>query len=243
VQAALASAAAAGGGTVRFAPGVFFLTQPIIVAPGVAIEGAGAGLTALFFAEATNVTAPDAYFALNETLAGEQPRGTGAWAVRDLAVVITGFHFSVFKASNYTDGWALERVTLRANAFFAGNNAGTFTGSVPTSVQTVTHGRSANWTLEQPGCAVRVNAKNFRILQNDIWATYDAITSFSSNEKAPCNGASWPNSCHGATFGWVADNVVHHGGASHFMNQWRQVIYERNYNVGASVIAMVSARS
>lgn len=134
--------------------------------------------------------------------------------------------------------WALERVTMRANAFFAQNNAGTFGPAAPPGVQTVTHGRSANWTLQSPGNGVQLNARNFRIVNCDLWTTYNAITSFASNGKAGCNGKTWPNSCHGATFGWIADNAIHHGGASHFMNQWRQVIYERNVAVGASVTAM-----
>lgn len=230
VAAALAAAAAAGGGTVRFPRGTYFLTQPLIVPPGVAIEGAGAEDTVLYFAEATPETAPAAYFALDDAAAAAASGGVGAWAVRDLAVVITAFHYHVFSVSNFTDGFALERVTLRANAFFAGNNAGT------PGVQT--HGRWANWTLEQPGNAIQLNGRNFAILNNDIWSSYNAITSFDSNSKVGCAGTSWPNSCHGATFGHIADNIVHHGGASHFMNQWRQVIYERNVNVGASVIAM-----
>jgi hypothetical protein len=238
VAAALSAAAAAGGGTVRFGRGTFFLTQPLVVAPGVAVEGSGADFTVLVFAEATNETAPAAYFELDDAAARAAPHGTGAWAVRDLAVVITGFHYHVFSVSNFTDGFAMERVTLRANAFFAQNNAGTFGAAAPRGVQTVTHGRSANWTLEQPGNAIQLNAKNFRIVGCDIWATYNAISSFNTNGKASCVGATWPNSCHGATFGYIADNSVHHGGASHFMNQWRQVVYERNENVGASVIAM-----
>ena len=155
VADALAAARAAGGGTVRFPPGTYFLSQPLIVPPGVALRGAGADATALYFAEATNATAPAAYFALDDAAAGAAPGGVGAWAVSDLAVIITGFHWHVFEVSNFSDGFALERVTLRANAFFAGNKAGTF------GVQT--HGRYANWTLDAPGAGVMLNAKNFRI--------------------------------------------------------------------------------
>lgn len=234
VAAALATLGAAGGGTLAFGPGTFFLASPIILPPYTALVGAGAGSTVLQFAEYTPASAPPALIALNDTAAAALlPSGTAAWAVKDLSIVVTAFHYHVIAVSNFTDGWALERVTMRANAFFAGNNAGTV--GVPT------HGRFANWTLEQPGNGIQLNAKNFRILSCDLWTSYNAITSFASNGKAGCNGKSWPNSCHGATYGWIADNVIRHGGASHFMNQMRQIIYERNVAQGASVIAMGNA--
>ena len=236
--AALGAAAAAGGGTVRLARGTFFLTAPLVLAPGVALVGSGAEHSVLFFAEATPASAPAAYISLNETLAAAAPGGVGAWELRDFSIVVTAFHYHIVAASNFTDGFVMDGVTIRANAFFAGNNAGTFGEGAPPGVQTVTHGRSANWTLEQPGNCLQLNARNFAITRNDMYCTYNAITSFASNGKTPCAGTSWPNSCHGATFGYLGDNVVRHGGASHFMNQWRQVIYERNTNIGSSVIAM-----
>jgi hypothetical protein len=233
VADALATLSAAGGGTLAFGPGTFFLASPIILPPYTALVGAGAGATVLQFAEFTPANAPPALISLNDTAAAALPSGTASWAVKDLSIVVTAFHYHVIAVSNYTNGWALERVTMRANAFFAGNNAGTV--GVPT------HGRYANWTLEQPGNGIQLNAKNFRILECDLWTSYNAITSFASNGKAGCNGKTFPNSCHGATYGWIADNTIRHGGASHFMNQWRQCIYERNVAQGASVIAMGNA--
>ena len=227
VQAALAAAAAAGGGTLALGPGTFFLTQPLLFPPHTRLQGAGQGATAVYFAEATPATAPAAYLALNDSAAAEAPGGVAAWGVSDLTLYVTGFHYHVLAASNYTDGFHLERVTLRANAFFASNGPGS-----------TTHGRAANWTLEQAGNGLQVNARNWRVLNCDLHTTYNAITSFASNGKAGCNGKTWPNSCHGAEYGRVADNTIAHGGASHFMNQWRQMIYERNIMTGASVIAM-----
>ena len=225
--AALAAAGAAGGGTVALGPGTFFLAGPLVLPPWTRLVGAGRGATALYFAEATPATAPAAYVSLNESAAAAGPGGAAPWGLSDLTLFITGFHYHVVAASNFSDGFFMERVTMRANAFFAQNNPGT-----------ATHGRYANWSLEQPGNGLQVNAKNWRVLDCDLYTSYNAITSFASNGKAGCNGRSWPNSCHGATYGWVADNRIAHGGASHFLNQWRQVIYERNVAVGASVIAM-----
>ena len=108
VAAALAAARAAGGGTVAFAAGTFFLTAPLVVPPGVALAGAGANATVLVFSEATPASAPAAYISLDDEAAASTPSGTAAWAVRDLAVVITGFHYHVFAVSNFTDGVRLR---------------------------------------------------------------------------------------------------------------------------------------
>jgi hypothetical protein len=99
----------------------------------------------------------------------------------------------------------------RANAFFAQNNPGT-----------QTRGRWSNWTLEQPGNFLQVNGRNFHVTDCDLWSTYNVITSMASNAKTACNAKSWPNACHGASYGRIAGNLLYNGGASHFMNQWRQ---------------------
>ena len=147
VQAALAQAHAAGGGTVFFPPGTYFLSKPLVVPPNTILAGAGADRVALYFAECTNYTAPNAYFQLNDTLAASRPSGTASWGVRDFTLAITGFHYIVFLVSNYTSGFFMDRVVGRANAFFANNNAGSIgiPGTQPF------RGRWANWTLQQPG--------------------------------------------------------------------------------------------
>ena len=64
------------------------------------------------------------------------------------------------------------------------------------------------------------------------------IASQNWNEKVAPVCTHFPNTCRGSTYGYVADNILHNGGASHNMYQWRQVIFERNIASGASVIAM-----
>ena len=147
VEKALLQAHAAGGGTVFFPAGTYFLSRPLVIPPNTILAGAGADRSALYFAECTNETAPNAYFQLNDTLAALRPSGTASWGVRDFTLAITGFHYMVFLVSNFTDGFFMDRVVARANAFFASNNAGTI--GVPEARST--RGRWANWTLSQPG--------------------------------------------------------------------------------------------
>ena len=125
---------------------------------------------------------------------------------------MSGFHYTVIQVSNYTSGFAMERVTARVNAFFAAN--GPFTQ---------THSRWANFSLESPGSVVALNGNNFIITDCDLYGSYNVLQSMASNTKTGCVATSWPNSCHGATYGYIARNAIWNGGASHFMNQWRQV--------------------
>ena len=134
--------------------------------------------------------------------------GRSRWGLRDLTFFVTAFHYTVIEASNATvDGFEMDRVVARVDAFFAQNNAGT-----------QTHGRYANWTLEAPGALLLVTARNWRVVGCDLFSTYNGITSMATSTKAPCNANSWPNGCHGASYGRVADNVITAGGATHFMN-------------------------
>ena len=226
VQYALAQAQQAGGGTVYFPAGTYFLTQPLIIPPNTIIAGERNDVVGIYFAEATNITAPEAYFMLNDTAANLTI--TGSWGIRDITIFISGFHYHVIYVSNYTRGFFLDRVIARVNAFFAQNNP-----------FTQTHGRWSNYTLEQPGNLIQMHGTNWRITNCDLYSTFNVLTSFNVNGKIPCDpGNYFPNNCHGSSFGYVADNIVYNGGASHFMNQWMEIIYERNINTGASVIAM-----
>ena len=116
VAAALAAAAASGGGTVYFPRGQYFLTRAIIVPPSTVLAGERMDLVALYFAEATNTTAPPAYFS-----AAVAPNSTStvSWGVQDLTVYVSAFHHNIFDAGNTTDGFFLRRVRTRINAFFS----------------------------------------------------------------------------------------------------------------------------
>jgi hypothetical protein len=100
-------------------------TQPVLLPPRTRLVGAGTELTAIYFEEATPKTAPYAYFALapSNSTAPERRVASGvtatSWGVTDLTVFITAFHNIVFDAANITDGWWLQRVRVRANAWFA----------------------------------------------------------------------------------------------------------------------------
>ena len=242
IAAALQAAAAAGGGTVVLAAGQFFLTRALFIPPRTRVVGAGTDLTAIYFAEATVATAPYAYFSLLST--GDVGPGAGkgrqavgvtasSWGVSDLTVFITAYHNIVFDVSNKTDGFWLQRVRVRANAWFAQNGA-----------YVSTRGRSLNVSSwEQLGPVLQLNARNFFVEDCDLLGSYNVITS--QRLPAPgypnCDHSTWPNNCHAAAYGLITRNKIFNGGAGHVMNQWSHVIFEFNQQQGISLMAMGQA--
>ena len=46
-----------------------------------------------------------------------------------------------------------------------------------------------------------------------------------------------PHHCHGAAWGIIRNNRLFNGGASHFMTQWKQIVFENNVIQGISLLA------
>jgi hypothetical protein len=215
LNSALAAAFAAGGGTVLVPPGAVFVTGPILIPPGVMLAGAAANETSIFVAEATPITAPPAYFGLQEAAP------TGRWGLRDLTIYVSAFHNAVVQATNTTERLELRRVVIRANAFMGGNGVGTSTRN-----------RNITWSEESNGHAVDLRCRNFVILDCDIMGNAAAINSM-------CHGSTGGDpACHGASWGEIRGNALANGaGAAVFMNQWEQVIFADNIVTGTSLIA------
>lgn len=237
LQAAIAAASAAGGGTIQLSAGQFYLTRPIVLPPRTRLVGAGMELTGIYFAEDTPASAPYAYFSLAAGGPVESPRTSAgvtssSWAVTDLSVFITAFHNIVFDAGNTTNGFWLQRVRVRANAWLSQNGA-----FIPT------HNRFLNVTSwEQLGPVVELNAINFFIEDCDLYGSYNVIDSQRGSFAGKgCPHNTWPNNCHGAHYGVVARNKIYNGGAGHFMNQWNHVVFEHNVQRGVSLMAMGQA--
>ena len=194
LTAALDAAAAAGGGTVFFPRGQYFLTQPVRVPPSTVLAGALTEHVAIYFSEyASAAGAPAALFSLTVPQNGS---ATGSWGVRDVTVFVSGFHNVIFDANNVTDGFYLRRVRLRANAFFGANEE--FTS---------TRGRWQNYTWASNGAALLINGRNWEVTDCDLYSTTAVI----SSQRPSCLHKVWPGECHAASYGYVARNRLWNG--------------------------------
>lgn len=118
---ALDAARSAGGGTVLFPRGAYFLTQPIAVPPNTVLMGeGGAEAVAVWFAEWNVTSAPKApLFALDDAAAaassapaaqgvGVAGSGLASWGLSSFTLFLTAFHNEVIVVSNHTDGCVRE---------------------------------------------------------------------------------------------------------------------------------------
>lgn len=239
LDAALAAAAAAGGGTVALGPGRFFLTRPVVVPPNTVLTGAGANQTSVWFTE-WNATAhaPVNLILLNDTAAvaagagaapawGASPAGAGvaSWGLQDLTLYVTGAVNNVLYVSNRTDGFSLRGARFRVNPYAF--TWGPFASS---------RGRVINETMTSFGNMIDLHGVNHVITHNDLWGIGILINSC-SNIGNPPDANNWPNYRRGHEYSYIADNVLWDGQASHFMQLWRQVIFERNVVFGATEVA------
>jgi hypothetical protein len=242
LQRALAQAQAAGGGTVLLPRGSYFLTQPVALPPNTVIAGAGAEEVSLWFAEWNTTSAPKApLFSLNDTLAraamgapclGSSPPGTGvaSWGLANLTLYLTAFHNDVIVASNATDGFLLAGLRVRANPFAFVWGSGPAMGS---------RGRVANFTTAQVGQLIDLHSVNNRILGNDLFGVNIVMNSCYSDGCCGKDGWGGPGQGwrRGHAYSRIADNVIYNGQASHYMQLWRQVLFERNVIRGSTTTA------
>ena len=100
IAKALAAAGAAGGGTVYFPRGTYFVNSSygFDVPWGVKLEGEGKGLVSLIFSETYGVSShssdrsPGSPFSGATALFRGPTAGSGGWAISDLTVYMTAFH-------------------------------------------------------------------------------------------------------------------------------------------------------
>ena len=144
------------------------------------------------------------------------------WGLSDFTLYITAFHNSVIWVSNNTNGFTMQRVRARVNAFF----------SLDDFNQT-SRGRSAHWLPSQTGHLIDLHARNFEITDCDLYST-----AFIINSQAFHCKSSLPGQCAGAQYGYVARNIFWNGmGGSHYMCLWQQVIFEQNVGIGSSLVS------
>jgi hypothetical protein len=233
---ALAAAAAAGGGTVFFPCGRYYLSQPIVVPPNTVLAGEDTTLTSVWFAEANRTTAPLFYIQLNDTAAfhGSQAPALGAaaagsglasWGLVNFTLYITAFHNQVILVSNRTDGFLMSRMRLRINPF-------AFTwGPYQES-----RGRMPDFNVSNLATVLDLHGVNHVVVDNDIWGAAMLIGSWFMVGE-PDNSNFWPNWRRGHAYSYIARNTLWNGQASHYMQLWRQVLFERNVITGATEAA------
>lgn len=147
----------------------------------------------------------------------------------DLTVYFTAFHNDIFYVSSNTTGFEMQRVRVTANSFLGGNGPN--------------KGRSAqanvSWGLQDTGAVIIILANDYLIEDCDLYGDGDVIRSNTGPEYCTVqHGSSFgPAHCHGSAWGIIRSNRLFNGGTSHFMPQWKQMIFENNTVVGTSPIS------
>jgi hypothetical protein len=238
IEKALAAAGAAGGGTVYFPRGTYFVNSShgFDVPWGVKLQGEGKDLVEIIFSETYGVcaeqscpTKPGSPGSGALALFRGPDIGTGGWAVSDLTLYVTAFHNTMFYVSNRTVGFEMQRVRATANSFFGGN--GPNKGRSPQA--------NVSWTLGDTGDLLVMLGTNYLVEDSDLYCDGTVITSTSRPGYCVVQVGSkmGAHHCHGSAWGEIRNNRLYNGHASHFMSQWKQIIFENNTVTGISPIA------
>ena len=96
----------------------------------------------------------------------------------------------------------VKRVRIRANAFHCTN----------------TQERKVPWSFKGAGTnpLVLIDGKNFEISDNDFWATWTMLKTGTAMKGTPTT----------ARYGIIQRNTFWNGGACHWFNQAKQIIFE-----------------
>ena len=235
---ALAQAQAAGGGTVLFPRGAYFLTAPVALPPTTVLAGSSREEVAVWFTEWNLTSAPKGpLFSLNDSLArasaGAPAMGAGApgsglasWGLANFTLYLTAFHNDVVVVSNASDGFLMQGMRVRDNPYAFVWGEGPAMGS---------RGRVANWSTAQVGQLVDIHGTNNRVTGNDLFGVNQIFNSFFGD--GCCGKNMWPSWRRGHQYSYIADNVIYNGQSSHFMQLWRQVLFERNVIRGSTTTA------
>lgn len=142
VHAAVASAAAAGGGVVFLPRGQYFVTGPIILPPKTVLRGASRELTAIYFNEDNASTAPGAYI----TGSAE------SFGVEAISIYVTSFANNVVQFGPGTTEGFIKDSRIRFNSYFC---------LEPTEGKG-SRGRITAWSTDQ-GTAVKIAGRNVQV--------------------------------------------------------------------------------
>ena len=203
VHRAIAHAGAAGGGTVFFDIGRWYVSGPLLLPHNVLLKGSGMGLSAIYFAEDDQTSAPPAYFAP----AGHNGSHMVRYGVEDLSVYVLSYYRNLFDIGVDTDGVTVQRVRVRANAFHCQDSMGQ-----PLAA------RSVPWTFIDPvnsNALFTIRGRNFVIADNDLFATWQVISTPGPSYNEVARGQQY-SGWNVARFGVILRNTMRHGGACHW---------------------------
>jgi hypothetical protein len=236
IEKAIAAAGIAGGGTVYFPRGTYFVnsTHGFEIPWGVKLQGEGKDLVEIIFQEIYGVCSQATGCAIKPDGEGSGPRGyfrspstgTGGWAVSDLTIYVTAWHNAMFHVSDTTVGFEMTRVRVTANSFFGGSGPGK--GRSPAA--------NVSWGMQDPGDLLVILGTDYLVEDCDLYCDGNVITSTtrSASCKAQQGNRTGMAHCHGSAWGIIRNNRIFNGGSSHFMPQWKQIIFEGNEITGIS---------
>jgi hypothetical protein len=240
IEKALAAAKAAGGGIVYFPRGTYFVNSSygFDVPWGVQLRGEGKDLVEIIFSETYGVCSqktcavkPGSPKSGALALFRGPESGTGGWAVSDLTVYVTAYHNAIWHVSKRTVGFEMTRVRAIANSYFGGNGPGK--GRSPAA--------NVSWGLGDPGDMLVMLGSDFLVEDNDLYCDGTVITSTSRPSACKVQQGDGNNTathhCHGSAWGLIRNNRLFNGKSSHFMSQWKQIIFEGNSISGISPIS------
>mmetsp|Transcript_22093 Transcript_22093/g.66317 ORF Transcript_22093/g.66317 Transcript_22093/m.66317 type:complete len:262 (-) Transcript_22093:2313-3098(-) len=175
-------------------------------------------VTAIYFASYNQTTAPQSYIAAANHSSTKYVR----YGAEDLSIYVLSYYNNVFDISADTDGVRLRRLRVRANAFHCGNE-----GS-----------RLPPWTFEGGGYnpLIWVHGINFEVSDCDLWSTWSVIHS-SGIDNPVLSGWTY-SGFQSARYGLVLRNTIYNGGACHWFDGAKQVVFEANTCIGNNPMTM-----
>ena len=232
VSDAIKAAGANGGGTVFFGPGRWYVDGPLLLPHGVLLKGARMDLTAIYFSQATSLTSPGNATAPASLITTDRPVCTEHCAdqpdaprfgVEDLAIYVLSYYNNVIDIRNDKVGVRVRRVRIRANAFHCQSRGGEGGAS---------DGRDLPWLFQGGGYnpLIWINGQSFEVSDCDLWATWSVFHS-----SGPAGGQYGYGA---ARYGLMTRNRIHNGGACHWFDNGRELIFEANTCIGNNPMSM-----
>ena len=241
IEKALRAAGAAGGGVVYFPRGTYFVNSSygFDVPWGVELRGEGKALVEVIFSEVYGVCSdrvgcrdrmPYSPASGASAMFRGPDRGVGGWAISEMTFYMTAYHNDFIFVSNRSVGFEIKRVRVTLNSFFGGNGPGK--GRSPQA--------NVSWALRDAGDLLVMLGSQFLIEDCDFYNDGGAVITSTSHPNVcwvQTGNKTSPHHCHGSAWGIIRNNRLYNGGSSHFMSQWKQIIFEGNEVTGISPIA------
>ena len=165
-----------------------------------------------YFSEATPATAPSSYISAGPHNDTRYVR----FGVEDLTIYVLSYYNNLVQFGADTDGCRFRRVRVRANAFHCGNEAN----------------RKPAWEWGGGGKnpLFRIHASNWEVSDCDLWSTWSVF--HTSGIYAPVISGHSYLGWQTARWGLIQRNKIFNGGACHWFDQGKQILFEENTCIG-----------